>query len=120
MSKDELSESFKYFIENNVGISRKQVWKITPHTRLYHDLDVYGDIASWFVDAMVAEGVDMRQFEFNKYFPPEHYGVNFFSRFVYWGIPFLKYFKRKRETYSPLSMETIQNALQSKRWSDRQ
>ena len=84
---------------------------------MYHDLGLYGDIAEAYMDVLAGPyQVDLRAFEFEKYFPPEFTGKNTLTRTLLWIMPFLGRAARQRNEYSPLTLERIDRALRSKRW----
>lgn len=108
-----------WFVEilRNAGISNKAIERSTLQTRLYHDIGLFGDTAWWFVNEL-AKKVDMSQFCFERYFPPEFYGENFISRLFFWLVPFASSIRRKRESYEPITLGLILKSLEEGKWLD--
>lgn len=114
--KNELPRWFSDFLLN-AGIPKKEVEASTLQTRIYHDLGLYGDIAYWLVED-IAKQVDMKQFSFERYFPPECYGESFFGRMMYSLCPFIGAARRSREKYEPLTLQVILESLERGKWED--
>lgn len=85
---------------------------------MYHDLGLYGDTAEACMEALIDHyQVDMTGFEFEKFFPPEFAGKNLITRTLLWLVPFAGKAARQRGQYLPLTLETIDRTIKSKRWS---
>jgi len=102
-----IQEPLKTFLYEN-GITSNN---LSLSTRLYHDLGIYGDTAFWLFEDIESRGVDLKNFVFDKYFPPEVYGNSIFSRFFYATIPFANAVKRKKCSYQPLTLAMIRDCL---------
>ena len=99
------------------GIRQSQIDKCDLDTRLYHDLGVYGEAAEDCM-AVLAETyqVDLTNFDFEVYFPPEYPGKTGLSRALLWQIPFARYFAEKNANYEPLTLAMIETIIHSKQW----
>lgn len=101
------------------GLAERQLMQCSGSTRMYHDLGLYGDIAEAYIEALVDHyHVDLSGFEFEKFFPPEFVGKNALARTLLWLVPFAGGFARRRQMaeYLPLTLETIDLAIRTKRW----
>lgn len=108
-----------WFVEilRNAGISNKAIERSTLQSRLYHDIGLFGDTAWWFVEELAKE-VDMSQFCFERYFPPEFYGESFAARLFFWLVPFASLIRRRRESYEPVTLGMILRSLEEGKWID--
>jgi len=97
------------------GLSEKSIRSCCPTTRVYHDLGLYGDTAWWFAEEL-AKRIDMSEFCFEDYFPPEFGGKNPLLRLLLGMLPFANWVYRRRRTYKPLTLETISESLDAGRW----
>jgi Protein of unknown function (DUF1493) len=114
VSETEIPSDFVHFLQN-AGISNKAIKRSTLRTRLYHDMGLYGDTARWFVEEL-ARKVDMSQFSFERYFPPEFYGENWVTGLFFGFVPFAS--ARKRESYEPVTLGMVLQSLESGKWVD--
>ena len=114
MSKATISGSFESFLLT-AGFSSRVIKKSNLDTRLYHDLGLYGDTASWFIDEL-AKKVDMTGFKFTHYFPPEFYGENVLSRLFFGFCPFASWVRRNVESYTPITLGMILLSLEKGKW----
>lgn len=97
------------------GLSKAELERCNPGTRLFHDLGLYGDIADAYIETLAKRhSVDISKFEFPKYFPPEFLGNSFAERMLYWLVPFVGRYKRARMEYRPLTLEMIAKAIRQK------
>jgi len=106
---------------SQIGHSPRFVQKQTLGTRLFHDLDVYGDTADEYMILMSEEfNVDLTGFDFEKYFPTEFYQGSFFALHLCTMFPSrwvrFRYFE-PISTFKPLTLRMIQNALETKKWN---
>jgi hypothetical protein len=106
---------FRYLKE--LGYSEQRIARMNGNTRLFHDLGIYGDNALEDFQLLQDKfGVDLSDFDFRKYFPPQFEGRNRLEAFILTSIPFASRIVRSRRTYSPLTLEMIDRALRAKRW----
>lgn len=85
---------------------------------MYHDLDLYGDIAEGCMELLAKDyRVDLSGFEFEKFFPSEFVGNNRFTAFLLQLVPFAGKIARQRGNYLPLTLELIDRAIRTKRWA---
>lgn len=78
---------------------------IKENTRIYHDLNIYGDDAIEFLQKYAETfGVDVLELKFNDYFPTEGDSI---TRLI------LRIFKPK-PTYKELTISKLLNSIQSK------
>jgi hypothetical protein len=111
-----IANSFASFL-TSIGISERRIRKSNADTRLYHDLGLYGDTARWFVEDL-AKKIDMSRFCFERYFPPEFYGESFLASAFYSCIPFVSALRRKRESYTPITLGMVSMSLEKGEWID--
>ncbi|PRG39075.1 hypothetical protein C6T68_09900 [Burkholderia multivorans] len=118
LMKNDLSPELREYLKQ-CGFSKRVITKCTLDTRLYHDLEVYGDVAEGCITVLCEQyHVDISGFEFDKYFPPEFVGENPFIRTLLWAVPFLGWTVRRRGKYSALTMRMIDNAIRTGRWQE--
>lgn len=112
----ELSTELRGYLKR-CGLSESKIAQCNRGTRMYHDIGLYGDIAEACMDVLVEDyGVDLSDFEFGKFFPPEFAGGNMLIRALFWLVPFAGKAARQRVEYLPLTLEMIDNAMDAKRW----
>lgn len=112
----ELSNELRDYLKR-CGLHDDKVARCESNTRMYHDLGFYGDTAEACMEMLANHyRVDLTGFEFDKYFPPEFAGKSMLTRTLLWIIPFAAKANRRHEEYLPLSLETIDRVLQTKRW----
>jgi Protein of unknown function (DUF1493) len=113
ISRDDIV--FRYLRE--LGHSEQHIARMSKDTRLFHDLRIYGDSALEDLEILQERfGVDLSEFEFGKYFPPQFEGSNKLEAFILTSIPFASMIVRRRRTYLPLTLEMINRAIRAKRW----
>lgn len=112
----ELSAELRGYLKH-CGLSESRIAQCSGSTRMYHDLDLYGDIAEAYIEVLAERyHVDLRGFEFEKFFPHEFAGKGVLARALLWVLPFAARVARQRNEYLPLTLERIDRALRSKRW----
>jgi hypothetical protein len=103
-----------------LGYSEQRVAGMNMNTRLFHDLRVYGDSAIEDMQLLAEEfGVDLSDFEFVKYFPPEFEGRNKLETFLISWIPFANRVIRNRRSYAPLTLGMIERSMRAGRWTEQ-
>jgi hypothetical protein len=117
MSENRLPDSIITLL-NNAGLSNALIERSTLDTRLYHDLGLYGDTAWWLVEEMNKK-MDMSNFSFERYFPPEFHGGHSFSRILNALIPFANYLHARKKIYEPLTLKMIASFIEKGRWDDQ-
>lgn len=101
------------------GLSEKKVAESGPETELLKNLGVYGDIAEAYMETLEKEfNVDMSQFEFENYFPPEFAGGSTIERLLYWIVPPLARKQRRAEDFRPVTLRMIDEAIRERRWAN--
>lgn len=104
---------------DHCGVPPRKLDGCSSDTRMFHDLGIYGDIATSCMDALVQEyEVDLDGFQFDDYFPPEYPGSNWLSRILLWLVPGAAVMAHRRESYKPFRLENLDCILQTKRWKD--
>lgn len=101
------------------GVRKRLIAQSTSETRLYHDLGLYGDVAEASMEALEERySVDMSQFRFERYFPPEFIGNSNFRSLIYSAIPLLGHLhrRRNRSNYKPLNLAVVDEVIKAKRW----
>ncbi|MDR4517580.1 MAG: DUF1493 family protein [Nitrosomonas sp.] len=111
----QLSNELRNYL-GRCGLSVKEIECCTHETRMYHDLGIYGDIAETCMSVLEDYyHVDLSDFEFEKFFPPEFIGKNMFTRSFLWFFPFMGNTIRKHGKYLPLTLRMIEAALKHNR-----
>lgn len=114
--ESELSMELRGYLEH-CGLSKSKIAQCSRSTRMYHDLGLYGDIAEACMEVLAERyQVDLRGFEFDKYFPPEFPGKNMLTGFLFQIIPFAGHMARRRWVYLPLTLGMIERSIRSGRW----
>ena len=107
---------YLYLIE--LGYSPAEIADMTMNTCLFHDLGSYGDTAADEMSLLQKKfGVDLSEFDFNKYFPPEFEGKSKYEAFVRnIAVPRETRMIGSLKQYEPLTLGMINHALLAKRW----
>ncbi len=104
---------------NELGYSEQRLATMNKSTRLYHDLGLYGDNAIDDMSFLQTKfGVDLSEFDFDSYFPPEFEGRNGIEAFLLSLIPFSGLMMRRRRTYLPITLEMIDQSIRAGRWTE--
>lgn len=112
----ELSTELREYLKR-CGLSERKIARCNGGTRMYHDLDLYGDIAEGCMELLAKDyHVDLSGFEFEKFFPPEFVGKNMLTGFLLQLVPFAGRAARQRGVYLPLTLEMIDGAMRAERW----
>ncbi len=107
--------SFNAFIEE-CGLSKYYSGKSDLKVRLYHDLNIYGDIAESCIETLRDDySVDVSQFNFHDYFPPEFAGGSLFQRIVLSLLPCLRVMFEEKRDYLPFTFQMINEAINTGR-----
>jgi Protein of unknown function (DUF1493) len=102
-----------------LGYSEQRVAGMNMNTRLFHDLGECGDSATEDMELLAEEfGVDLSDFKFAKYFPPEFEGRNTLEAFLISCVPFANRVIRNRRSYAPLTLSMIERSMRAGRWTD--
>ncbi len=100
------------------GMSERKILNSNSETRLYHDLNIYGDIAETFVEVLESDySVDLTSFVFDRYFPEEYIGDTALQAFIYQVVPFLGKRKRYTRNFEPIRLSDLEMIIRSKSWS---
>jgi hypothetical protein len=109
---NELSAGLLAYLER-CGLSKRKIAQCNGGTRMYHDLGLYGDIAEAYMEELNDHyHVDLSDFEFHKFFPPEFAGKNALVAALLSILPFGGYVARQRGEYLPLTLRRC-NAFQA-------
>lgn len=114
MSKCALTDNVAQLLKN-AGLSDQVIQQATFDTLLFHDLGLYGDTAWCFVEEL-EKTIDMSEFRFDQFFPPEFHGESFAARIVNSLIPFANWLYRKKKSYTPLSLRMIAKCIEKGSW----
>lgn len=113
----ELSIELREYLKR-CGLSESKIAQCNGGTRMYHDLGLYGDIAEACMEVLAKDyRVDLSGFEFEKFFPQEFAGKNVLARALLWLVPFAGNVARQQGEWLPLTLERIDQAISSKRWT---
>jgi hypothetical protein len=101
-----------------LGYSEQEIAGMTMNTRFFHDLGSYGDTAEEEIVLLQKRfDVDLTEFNFDRYFPPEFEGKNRFEAFVLNATTSRESrLIRSRERCEPLTLGMINHAILAKRW----
>ncbi|QIR26887.1 MULTISPECIES: DUF1493 family protein [Kluyvera] len=120
-----------YFLKT-ARFSEKEIALLTYDTRLFHDLDLFGDTAENILEILQREfNVDMSSFKFDKYFPTEYSQdvkhidkLNTLLFFKFNAIA-RKHFLNIKEkvdgiyaNYRPITLHMIEMSIREKKWAD--
>jgi hypothetical protein len=112
---DELSTQIQAYLRT-CGTSSKSIATYTRETRLWHDLGIYGDVAEANLECLnECFGVDLSEFDFERYFPFEFIGKTLLSSVLIRFVPFLGDYLRRHGNYTPLTLGMIDDAINSKK-----
>ncbi len=107
--------SFEKFI-NECGLNKYYSGESELDVRLYHDLNIYGDIAESCIETLRDDySVDVSQFNFHDYFPPEFAGESLFQRIVLSLLPCLRAMFEEKRDYLPFTFQMINEAINTGR-----
>jgi len=99
------------------GLAKSKIQYLTKDTSLYHDLNIYGDVAETYIEVLIeVYKVDMSNFIFDKYFPPEFIGDSVFTKILYSFIPFIGAVNRKKLNFQLFTIEMLEDLMVSKKW----
>ena len=101
----ELSAELREYLKR-CGQPEREIAQYNGDTRMFHDLDIYGDIAEGFMEELRDHyHVDLFGFEFWKFFPDEFLVTNnFFERIFFTFVPFAQDIVRARQRDKHLSL----------------
>lgn len=118
LTSGELPDFLKQYLKS-CGENDKKIATCHLETRLYHDLGVYGEVAEDYLDVLVNQyHVNLSNFIFERYFPPEFPGKTKISRILIWNFPYIwKFFCSKEEKYLPITLGMIGQAIIEKKWN---
>jgi Protein of unknown function (DUF1493) len=112
----ELSTELREYLKH-CGLSIGKIARCNGSTRMYDDLDLYGDIAEGCMELLAKDyRVDLSGFEFEKFFPPEFVGKNMLTGFLLQVVPFAGKLARQGNEYLPLTLEMIDGAMRARKW----
>jgi hypothetical protein len=114
MTADLSKEVIDYL--RSVGFRDAEIAEFRPETRIYHDIGAYGDIAESYIEELRNKfNVDISEFIFEEYFPKEFEGKNNITSALIFFFPPISYFIRRINSYKPMTLAMIQNAIDMKR-----
>ena len=114
--ENELSIELREYLKL-CGLSKNKIAQCTADTRMYHDLGLYGDIAEACMEELADHyHVDLSNFEFHKFFPPEFAGKNVLVMVLFSILPIFGYVIRRRGEYLPLTLQMIEDSMHAKHW----
>lgn len=116
MNNQEIPDELAIFL-SDAGLSKRQIHKSNMGTRLYHDLGMYGDIA-WGLIEELGKKINMSRFCFERHFPPEFYGNGFCASTFFSIMPFASLIRRRRESYTPITIRMVSESLAKGEWID--
>lgn len=103
----------KFLIES--GLSKYYKDEEDNDVSLYHDLNIYGDIAESYIELLAEKyGVDVSAFDFGSYFPPEFTGESTLQRYLYSFVPFLASLHNAKKTYKRFTFGVIKQTLRDR------
>ena len=98
---------YRYLVA--LEFSEQEIAQMSLDTRFFHDLGFYGDTANDLIRILERTfGVDLSQFRFDRYFPPEFEGKTKFEAFIRnMATPIESRLIRDRDLYAPLTLGMI-------------
>lgn len=108
-----INQSFPDWFEDfllSAGLSKSVIKKAKLNTRLYHDLNIYGDEANSLVEEL-EKRIHASSFRSELYFPPEFPGECFALQILHWVIPFSHQIFKTKEKYIPLTFADLMSIL---------
>jgi len=109
-----MDSSFESYLQET-GLIKQVKSADNLNLRLYHDLNVYGDIAESCIEHLRDKyGVDIDGFIFEDYFPSEFVGESFLESCMYSILPFLRKKHDSKIELKPLTLLNIEQAMQEK------
>ena len=115
VSDNSLTDNLKNFLNEVCGYKISHVDRLDRSTRLFYDLNIYGDIAESCLEEFVKEfGVDVSLFNFEDYFPFEFDKFYLLDIWLIFYIPYLrkKYFNDYK--YKDLTLGDLEGAIKTK------
>lgn len=107
-------DSFKNYLVDS-GLDKYFSDQSSLDTRLYHDLNIYGDVAESYIELLSEKyGVDTSCFKFDEYFPAEFIGQTNLQRVVFWLFPFLRKNHIDNYKYLPFTFRKLKDVIDSK------
>jgi len=98
------------------GYSAQKIAKLSGDTRLFHDMNLFGDnIADEFQLMQKEFGVDFNTFHFSKYFPSE-VGYDW-EHFVLLFLRGTRWAKKAKDKYPPITLDMIEQTISQKKWT---
>jgi hypothetical protein len=100
-----------------LGYSERHIDGLRMDSRLFHDLGLYGDSAEEDMEILQTKfGVDMASFKFGDYFPSQFEGRTKLETIIFYFIPLLAWWRRRRTSYVPLTLQMIERSMRAGRW----
>ena len=113
-----LSKEIIKFLECGCGMPRSRIYSCNKDTRIYHDLNVYGDEAHAAIEYLAENcGVNMTNFDFDRCFPAEFIGDSIVTQIIFSSIPFVGHLIRRKGPWIPLTLERVEDIIRNKKWS---
>ena len=104
--------SFENFLEES-GLNKYYKDDESLNIKLYHDLNIYGDIAESYIELLSDKyNVDVSRFCFSDYFPEEFPGDSFFQSFLYSVATFLKTRHNSKKKFKAFTFFNIKNSIE--------
>ena len=112
-----LSDNLNLYLEK-CGHPKRKIKNLTAGTKLYHDMNIYGDIAEAYMEVLEGEfSVDMSEFYFEQYFPSEFYNGTMFMAFIFSVAPVLRWrVEESKNHYIPVTLEMIDESIERRVW----
>ena len=108
-----MTSYYEIFLEES-GLKKHYKGDESLNVRLYHDLNIYGDIAESYIELLRDNyNVDVSKFEFSDYFPCEFTGDSFLESCLYTFLPFLKNRYSSKKQFKPITFSSIKRAIEN-------
>jgi Protein of unknown function (DUF1493) len=99
------------------GLSAAKIAQCNMHTRLCHDLGIYGEAAEDYLEVLRQKyQVDLSNFEFAEYFPAEYPYRTFVEKIIFDFQPFGRWLASRKDSWQPLTLAMINAAISAKKW----
>jgi hypothetical protein len=107
---------YRFLVSAGYRAHEIAAWRMD--TRLFHDVGLYGDSAEDHMLLLQQKfGIDLSEFSFVRYFPPEYEGKTRLQAFLRnLAIPIHSRLIRDRNKFEPLTLQQVNDAMLAGRW----
>lgn len=96
------------------GMSDRKISRLNAETLLFHDLEIYGEIAEDYINILHENfSVNIDEFCFEKYFPCEFSNDGLMQMLLQWFFPWFATSSKEKNRRHPLPLSKIEQAIVS-------